>query len=120
MEMRASQVIKGALGGGAKKRLGEKRKARRRDEKRRERHLQIHIGGEVWKLGCHTYLAAAAVKQVLNVADLTCLDTKVIVTFDPFCRLHHRFSSTHHYDSFKVKKVPCCSLAPEQKLILSR
>lgn len=105
MEMRASQVIKGALGGGAKRKKDWGRNRKREEEKRgAERHLQIHIGGELWKLRYHSYLVKAAVKQVLNISDLTCLDTKVIVTFDTFCRLHRRFSSRNHYDSFKVKK----------------
>lgn len=59
MEMRASQVIKGALGGGAKKREEEDwgRSRERREERKGERHLQISIGGKVWKVECHTYLA---------------------------------------------------------------
>lgn len=122
MEMRASQVIKGALGGGAKRKKKKKkdwgRNRESEEEKRRERHLQIHTGGEVWKLECHSYLAAA-VKQVSNIADLTSLDTKVVLTFSTFCRFHHKFSSRN--ESFWVKeKNPCCRLAQEQKLILSR
>lgn len=75
MEMRASQVIKGALGGGAKRKKkedwGEKQRGREGgEEKRGERHLQIHTGGEVWKLECHIYLVTA-LKQVSNIADLT-------------------------------------------------
>lgn len=77
MEMRASQVIKGALGGGAKRKKKKKIGGRnregergRREEKRGERHLQIHTGGEVWKLECHIYLVTA-LKQVSNIADLT-------------------------------------------------
>lgn len=63
MEMRASQVIKGALGGGAKRKKKDGgRNREREEEKRAERHLQIHIGGEVWKLKSHSYLATAAVK----------------------------------------------------------
>lgn len=103
MEMRASQVIKGALGGGAKKKkkgLGEKQreKKKRRDGRR---HLQIHIGREVWKLRCHSCLAS----------------DKGHVTFGTFEGSHHRFSSRNRCDSFK--HLPYCSLALEQKLILS-
>ncbi len=55
MEMRASQVIKGALGGGAKRKKKDGgRNREREEEKRGERHLQIHIGGEVWKLKSHS------------------------------------------------------------------
>lgn len=43
-------------------------------------------------------------KQVSNTADLTSLDTKVIVTFDSFCMLHRSLSSRNCYYSFKVKK----------------
>lgn len=51
MEMRASQVIKGALGGGAKKMRGG---GKQREERREERDLQTRAGGEVWKPECHT------------------------------------------------------------------
>lgn len=50
MEMRASQVIKGALGGGAKKKKGE-----RKGEERGEGHLQI----QRWGAGCHGYLVTS-------------------------------------------------------------
>lgn len=61
MEMRASQVIKGALGGGAKKRRKKKRvkdwgrKRESEDGKKGERHLQNHTdwGG---KTGMSRYI----------------------------------------------------------------
>lgn len=54
-----------------KRRLGgETERERGGEEKRGERHLQIHTGGEVWKLECHIYLVTA-LKQVSNIADLT-------------------------------------------------
>lgn len=48
MEMRASQVIKGALGGGAKKKKKKMGvKTERKEGKSGERHLQIHSAKEV-------------------------------------------------------------------------
>lgn len=105
MEMRASQVIKGALGGGAKRKKKDwGRNRESEEEKRGERHLQIHTGGEVWKLECHSYLAAA-VKQVSNIADLTSLDTKVVLTFATFCTFHHKSSSRNESFWVKEKKI---------------
>ena len=92
MEMRASQVIKGALGGGAKR---KKRKKKRLGEKRREggredtfKSTPVVRCGE---LECHSYLGTA-LKQVSDTAYLTSSGTKVIVTFATFCR----FSSRNH------------------------
>lgn len=87
MEMRASQVIKGALGGGAKRKKVKdwgRNREREEEEKKGERHLQIHTSREVWKLGCHSYLVTA-VEQVSDTADLTSLSSEVVVAF---CRLH--------------------------------
>lgn len=70
MEMRASQVIKGALGGGAKRKKkdgGETERGKRRRGER-ERHLQIHIGVETEIL---QLLARAAAKRASNVTGLT-------------------------------------------------
>lgn len=84
MEMRASQVIKGALGGGAKR----KKKKKERDwggeteRRREERHLQIHTAGEVWRLECHSCLVTA-----VNGADWTSSGAKVSLTLETFCRL---------------------------------
>lgn len=115
MEMRASQVIKGALGGGAKrkKKDGGRKRERREEEKRGERHLQIHSGVEVWKLKCHSYLVTA-VKQVSNIADLTSLGTKVILTFETFCRLHHRF----YLETISPFQVKIKTLSPKTDLIM--
>lgn len=52
--------LKGALGGGAKKKDWGRNRERRKEERKGERHLQIHIGGEVWKLECHSYLVTAS------------------------------------------------------------
>lgn len=93
MEMRASQVIKGALGGGAKrkkKRLGEKRREGRREDTFKSTPV-VRCG----ELECHSYLGTV-VKQVSNIAYLTSSGTKVIVTFGMFCRFHLRFSSRNH------------------------
>lgn len=77
------------------------RNREREEEERGERHLQIHTGGEVWKLGCHSYLVTA-VKQVSDTADLTSLGSEVIVAF---YRLRLRFSSRNHHKSFLIKKI---------------
>ena len=91
MEMRASQVIKGALGGGAKR---KKKRERERDwggeteRWREERHLQIHTAGEVWRQECHSCSVTA-----LNGADWTSSGAKVSFTLETFCSLRRRFSS---------------------------
>lgn len=88
-----------------KKRWGEKRRERgkkRGEERRGERHLQIHSGVEVWKLKCHSYLVTA-VKQVSNIADLTSSGSKVILTLETFCRLHHRFLISKPLVIFRLK-----------------
>lgn len=102
MEMRASQVIKGALGGGAKRKKVKDwgRNREREEEKKGERHLQIHTSREVWKLGCHSYLVTA-VEQVSDTADLTSLSSEVVVAF---CRLHLGFSSRDNKKSYLVSK----------------
>lgn len=97
---------------GKKKDWGRNRESE--EEKRRERHLQIHTGGEVWKLECHSYLAAA-VKQVSNIADLTSLDTKVVLTFATFCRFHHKFSSRNESFWVKEKKISLLQIGSRTK-----
>lgn len=96
MEMRASQVIKGALGGGAKK----NRKKEKNERRNRERREEEGWGGtfkSVKEVKCHSYLAPAE-KHVSNVADLTSLSTKVIITFDTFCNttgFYPKTTTTH-------------------------
>lgn len=93
MEMRASQVIKGALGGGVKKRLREK-------HREKERRGEIPLNPRWWKGAetgmSHLFLFSDSSSEASF--ELTCLDSKVIVTFVG------KLSSRNHYDSFKVEK----------------
>lgn len=72
MEMRASQVIKGTLGGGAKKKKSQGGEGEtEREKKKRDERDTFKSSGEVWKRECHRYF----------VADLTSLTTKVTIAF---------------------------------------
>lgn len=87
MEMRASQVIKGALGGGAKRKKKEKSGGETERVKKRREERDTFKSTPVVRCGNWN------VKQVSNIANLTSLDTKVVLTFGTFWRFHHMFLS---------------------------
>lgn len=80
MEMRASQVIKGALGGGAKKRKKVQdwgRNREREDEKEGERHFPIYVA--VWDV---TVIYRQRWKKKSRTVNFFYVVPEVIIGFD--------------------------------------
>lgn len=71
MEMRASQVIKGTLGGGAKKKEEKNQGGEgetERGKKRREEKDTFKSNVEVWKQECHRYFVAVLTSLIAKVS----------------------------------------------------